>query len=208
MDEKNLLTHIKSTYENKEVKPIMKVRYFGIMALLTERNGELSFVLNKRAPHIRQGGDICFPGGRQEESESLWETALRETEEELGIPRDAITFIAKSDYLLSMQRYLQPFIGYVPYEVLHDSLPNCSEVAEIFTIPLSHLMETTPEVHPFVMDTIVQDDFPFHRIVGGKDYTFTSYRMPCYFYEYKGHSIWGLTAMMLHNIIETIKHGL
>lgn len=206
MENKLHLEQLKQTYENREVASIVKMRQFGIMALLTERNGELAFVLNKRAATIRQAGDICFPGGRQEENETILETALRETEEELGIPREKIQVVGKSDYLLLMHRgKLQPFIGFVPYEVLHGSTRNCSEVEEIFTIPLSYLIENPPEWHRIHWNASLPEPFPVHRINGGKDYFFGTYKAPSCFYEYKGRTIWGMTAQIMANIVETLQ---
>ena len=61
------------------------MREFAVLVLLTEIDGQLCFVFEKRAAGIRQPGDICFPGGKVEPGESLAECVLRETEEEIGI---------------------------------------------------------------------------------------------------------------------------
>ena len=96
MAEKPTTADFRQTFGAKEPQPILKLKKFGIMALLTEKNNELHFVLTKRAAHVRQPGDICFPGGHQEKGENLKQTALRETEEEIGIPAEQIQILGKS----------------------------------------------------------------------------------------------------------------
>ena len=86
--EKNVsLENVAASFAAHRPRPILRLRHFAILALLTEIDGELHFILNKRAKGIHQPGDVCFPGGHREENETLEETALRETEEEIGIPR-------------------------------------------------------------------------------------------------------------------------
>ena len=65
MAEKLTTADFRQTFGAKEPQPILKLKKFGIMALLTEKNNELHFVLTKRAAHVRQHGDICFPGGQK-----------------------------------------------------------------------------------------------------------------------------------------------
>lgn len=201
------LQTIIDTFSQRKATPIFKLSRFGILTLLTKRNGELCFVLNKRAEGIRQAGDICFPGGRQEKEESLEMTAIREAEEELGVPRGEIVILGKSDYMLTIHKgLLQPIIGYVEYEVLRASCPNPKEVAEIFTVPLNFFRTTEPEIHNMVWEAKVLDNFPYDRIQGGKSYPFTRAEIPELFYEYKGHTIWGFTAQVIQNIIYTLDH--
>ena len=71
MAEKPTTSDFRQTFGAKEPQPILQLKKFGIMALLTEKNNELHFVLTKSAAHVRQPGDICFPGGHQEKGENL-----------------------------------------------------------------------------------------------------------------------------------------
>ncbi|WP_312071540.1 CoA pyrophosphatase [Anaerotignum propionicum] len=203
MSEQKLdIQKISHIFKEHKAEPIFKLQRFAILALITEKNGELCFVLNKRAPSVRQPGDICFPGGHHEVDERLEQTALRETEEELGIPQREISILGKSDYMLTMYRgVIQPFLGYVCYDVLRNSQPNPDEVAEIFTVPISFFMETPPEIHDMVWESVKLDSFPYHRIQGGQEYPFSKCRIPELFYEYKGHTIWGFTAQVIQNIV-------
>lgn len=196
------LATLAQRFQDREGEPILKLRRFAILALLTEKNGELSFVLNKRAAGVRQPGDICFPGGHQEAGETPRETALRETYEELGVPQESITIFGKSDYMLTIYRgIIQPFLGFVPYEILRSSCPNEDEVSQIFTVPLSFFVETEPQVHDLIWEVAHSDTFPYDRIEGGEEYPFSKCLIPELFYEYKGHTIWGFTAQVIQNVI-------
>lgn len=206
MEPKRCLKKVSSIFSAHKAEPIWRLRYFAIMPLLTEIDGELHFILNKRASGVNQPGDVCFPGGHQEKGESLKETALRETEEEIGISREDIQILGKSDFMLTIYRgMIQPFIGYVPYEVYLKAAPNPEEVEEIFTVPLKYFLETEPEKHDTVWKVIESEDFPYDKIEGGKNYPFSKNRTTQLFYEYDGHIIWGFTAQVIQNIIDILK---
>lgn len=206
METKACLQKVTSIFSEHNAEPIWKLRYFAILPLLTEINGELHFILNKRAAGVNQPGDICFPGGHQEKGETLLETALRETEEEIGISREAIQILGKSDFMLTIYRgMIQPFLGYVPYEVYQKAKPNPEEVEEIFTVPLRYFLETEPEKHDTIWKVIESKDFPYDKIEGGKNYPFSKGKTTQLFYEYDGHIIWGFTAQVIRNIIEILQ---
>ena len=65
-------------------------RNYAVLCPFVERNGEPHVLLEVRAKELRQGGEVCFPGGAMEAGETAAECALRETEEELGIPHERI----------------------------------------------------------------------------------------------------------------------
>lgn len=206
MEQKPTTADFISVFQEKQPKPILKLQNFGILALLTDIKGELAFVMTKRATGIRQPGDICFPGGRQEQGESLRETALRETEEELGIAREHIQILGKSDFMLTVYGGLiQPYIGFVPHLSV-DTLPYAKdEVAEIFTVPLSFFMENPPEVHYMYWQADVSVAFPYDRIEKGKEYPFRRCKVPELFYAYENRTIWGLTAQIVESIVKELQ---
>lgn len=207
MERKPSTSDFISIFGDKKPQPILKLRNFGIMALLTEINGELHFILTKRAAHVAQPGDICFPGGHQEKGENLKQTALRETEEEIGIPPEHIHILGKSDFMLTVYRGLiQPYIGFVSYtDFCHRLHCQKSEVAEVFTIPLSFFMENPPEVHYMHWQADLSVEFPYDRIENGKEYPFSSCKVPELFYLYEGRTIWGLTAQIIENIVTELQ---
>ena len=109
MEHKNCLKKVTAVFSSHEAAPIWKLRHFAVLALLTEIGGELHFILTKRAAGVNQPGDVCFPGGHREQGETLVETALRETEEEIGISQKDIRLLGKSDFMLTIYRgMIQP----------------------------------------------------------------------------------------------------
>ena len=95
------------------------MREFAVLILLTEIEGELCFVFEKRAAGIRQPGDICFPGGKVEPGESLAECALRETEEEIGIRPSDIEVLGEFAVQYELTSIaMHSIVGFVQGDVL------------------------------------------------------------------------------------------
>jgi len=92
-----------------------KEEYFNsvVLVLLIPVDGEYHFVFEKRAATIRQGGEICFPGGKIDEADtSLEQVALRETYEEMGIPAEKIEIIGRINTLVApMGVTVDVFVG-------------------------------------------------------------------------------------------------
>ena len=193
-------------FGEKTPQPILSLKKFAVLALLTQATPEeLHFVLTKRAAHVRQPGDICFPGGHQEPNETLRQTALRETEEELGIPAQKIQILGKSNFMLTAYGALiQPYIGIVEYHDFCQLHFQTEEVAEVFTVPLSFFQTQQPEVHYMHWKADMSVPFPYERIENGKNYRFREYRVPELFYHYHGYTIWGLTAQIIENIMQEV----
>lgn len=143
-----------------------------------------------------QPGDICFPGGMAEEGESPIETAIRETVEELLIPASSIEILAASDYILTASRlYIYPFVARLTdYENSYSQ----DEVAEVFTVPLENILSQKPEFHLVKTKTQPEEDFPFDRIQGGRNYKWRARTEKEIFYQFGDHTVWGLTARLLH----------
>jgi len=107
----------------------------GVMVLLYPKEGEWHVVLTQRASkyaHDKHSGQMSFPGGSMEDSDAdLIVTAMRETEEEIGVPRDKINVLGQlSSLYIPVSNFLvQPVLGYVeeePQFVLEEN-----EVAEL-----------------------------------------------------------------------------
>jgi 8-oxo-dGTP pyrophosphatase MutT (NUDIX family) len=104
---------------------------------------ELHLVFTKRRDDMRRHpGEISFPGGRREESESdLWATALREAEEEIGLPASAVTVIGalQPTPTIATGYAVYPFVGLI--ESTRDWVPSAGEVAEVLELPVPALVE-------------------------------------------------------------------
>ncbi len=120
---------------------------YAVLVLLAPRDGVYNFVLEKRDSQIRQGGEICFPGGKAESEDAGFEhTALRETFEEIGIPPDSIEIVGRLATMLAPRGLsIEPFIGVASsLDVLSINL---EEVAQLIVLPISYFMNNEPERH-------------------------------------------------------------
>lgn len=139
-------------------------RYFNSAVLLPFIwiDGEYHLLFQVRASTIRQGGEVCFPGGAFDPAvdSGYRDTALRETEEELGVPREQIELLGRLDTLVvPMGTALEPFLGVLRVESLDALDPEPGEVERLFTLPVAYFLEEEPEiysvrleVHPYRLD--------------------------------------------------------
>ncbi|MHA1346818.1 MAG: NUDIX hydrolase, partial [Candidatus Heimdallarchaeaceae archaeon] len=108
------------------------------------------------------------------------DTALRETEEEVGIKSESIEIIGKLDPVdTSSHHHVHPFVGIISDDVLIEINP--SEVAEYFLVPISKLLEK---------DTLKQGK------IAGENY---------YYYSVNEYKIWGITAGILSDLLTRLK---
>ena len=132
----------------------------------------------ERPGHLNHhAGQVAFPGGRREADEALVHTALRETEEELGISHGAVRILgALSPLFIPPSGYcVHPFVGWC--ETLPELIPEPGEVASYFSVPLSAFAD--PSVRRDV-----------ERKVRDQAFVVPSF-------DVEGRQIWGATAMML-----------
>jgi 8-oxo-dGTP pyrophosphatase MutT (NUDIX family) len=156
-----------------------------VLVPLAMRPEGLTVLLTQRTQHLSaHAGQISFPGGRQEASDAdSVEAALRESEEEVGLPRDHVEVVGRLDtYITSTGFEVTPVVGLVrtPYPTKLDPF----EVAELFEVPLAFIVD--PANHR-------RDSREFK----GRLRTF-------YVLPYQNRHIWGATAGMLVNLAEVL----
>lgn len=150
-----------------------------VLMLLYPENDTLHFCLTKRNERLKHHpGQISFPGGRCENYETnAWETALRETEEEIGVVAKSIEYIGKlSDVYVTVSRFnIHPYVGFVSERPLFKV--NDHEVDAVITLPLPELFGSENHTsHTFLT-------------------SMGEIAAPCYCIQ--DHYIWGATSMML-----------
>ncbi|MGZ8291050.1 MAG: CoA pyrophosphatase [Telluria sp.] len=165
-----------------------KITAASVLIALVQRAEGLSLLLTQRTDHLTShAGQISFPGGRAEQEDaSAIDTALRETEEEIGLDRRHIDIIgALPDYVTGSGYRVTPVVGLVtpPFELTPD--PN--EVADVFEVPLS-----------FLMDGMNHQRLSVEMPEGAGRRQF--YAMP-----YGRRFIWGATAGMLRNLFHLLR---
>lgn len=153
------------------------LRPAAVLAPLIMRETGLSVVLTRRADHLSShAGQISFPGGRLNMGEQAAEAALRETEEEIGLPRSKVRLIGRFDPYETVTGFqITPFVGLVEPKARFRADPG--EVAEIFETPFDFLMN--PANH------VLEE-----RMFAGQLRRY--YAMP-----HEGRYIWGATAGLL-----------
>jgi 8-oxo-dGTP pyrophosphatase MutT (NUDIX family) len=158
-----------------------------VLVPIVVREQGLTLLLTQRTEHLTDhGGQVSFPGGRVEpEDTSAIATALRETEEEVGLDRRHVEVIGLlPEYFTGTGYRITPVVGIVhpPFDLSADP----HEVAEIFEVPLAFLMDGMNHQKRTA-------EFPN----GGRR---TFYSMP-----YENFFIWGATAGMLRNLFHFLR---
>lgn len=147
---------------------------------------ELKILLTQRTAHLHDHpGQISFPGGRSDpEDTSAIDTALREAEEEIGLPSDRVEVLGSLPQYLTITGYqVTPVVSLV--NAGHSYHPDEFEVADIFEVPMAYLMN--PHHHE---QRMWQSPQGYRRF----------YAMP-----YENKFIWGATAGMLRNLYHFLK---
>lgn len=115
----------------------------GVLVPLIERaRGEVQVILTQRSAELRQhAGQVSFPGGRHDAGDpDLVFTALREAEEEIGLPKTDVTVLGSlNNYRTGTGFHITPIVGHVPAHF--KAVPEPGEVADVFEVPLEFLMD-------------------------------------------------------------------
>lgn len=150
---------------------------------LLRSHGDLHILFTERPKHLKHhAGQISFPGGGREPKDvNPLFTALREAEEELGIPPSKVEVLGSLDELPTVTDFrILPFVGVLPEGMV--LTPSPDEVAELIQVPLAHL------AHPGNL-RVEQQEWRgvLHDI---------------HYFDYREHVIWGATGRILHNLLE------
>lgn len=196
------LDALRRRYDGREPGLTGARREYAVLCPLIDGPSGPSLLFEVRAAQLRQGGEVCFPGGRREGSESFLDCALRETEEELAIPRSEIQLLGTPDFLSNAAGALiRPVLGLVSPAGLAAMRPSAEEVAEVFTVPLSFFQTTPPEVYTYDLVPRVQADFPYDRVGISPDYPWSRGTVEVPVWYWQDRVIWGLTARILRGLI-------
>ena len=157
-----------------------------VLIPLIMHENELKILLTQRTAHLHDHpGQISFPGGRSDPQDaSAIDTALREAEEEIGLPSNRVEVLGSLPHYLTITGYqVTPVVSLV--DAGHTYEPDEFEVADIFEVPMAYLMN--PHHHEQRMWESPQG---YRRF----------YAMP-----YENKFIWGATAGMLRNLYHFLK---
>jgi nudix motif 8 len=149
--------------------------------------GELSLLYTlRRADLKRHRGQVSFPGGIQDPTDKdLEETALRETEEELGISRNQVDLWGSGSIVIGTEFSVLPVLGSLGSIELENLQPNPDEVESVFAITLQHFCEP--------------QNCRYTQFRTGPD---KGYVLPTY--TNAKHRVWGITALMTHIVLTSL----
>jgi 8-oxo-dGTP pyrophosphatase MutT (NUDIX family) len=170
------------------IAPGARVIDAAVLVPIVRRPDALQVLLTQRTSHLSDhAGQISFPGGRVEEHDaSREETALRETEEEIGLSRERISVLGRLPmYEIPTGFRITPVVGWIepPFELALDAF----EVASAFEAPLAHFA----------------DPSRYQR----REYDFGGLHRHYMAIPYQGRYIWGATAGMLYSLARVLSSG-
>jgi 8-oxo-dGTP pyrophosphatase MutT (NUDIX family) len=155
-----------------------------VLIAVTDR-ADPGVILTQRTDTMsRHPGQIAFPGGRIDPGEDVFTAALREAEEEIGLPRDTVTVIGEADSYRTITGFqVTPVIGVIPPDLVFT--PSEAEVASIFEVPLAFLLDEANHVEA-TLEWQGQDR---------------------HYYEilWNERRIWGATAAMIVNLARRLR---
>ena len=157
-----------------------------VLILLYPFKNDIYFILTERTNEVQHHkGQISLPGGSWEVGEHLHEAALRETEEEIGIPMDEIDIVCElTPLFVKVTGYMiHPFVGYVQQRPT--ITPHPDEVNNVFTTSISDLL------NPVNTQT--------------KLWTIRKTPVDVPFFKFGKYKVWGATAMILSEFKQCIE---
>lgn len=201
------LETIRNIYRRHEPKPIGGYRFFSVLVPFVEHEGKLYLLYEVRAKQMEsQPGEICFPGGHVEKGEDPMTCALRETEEEIGIPAGRIEVIGQGNTLHGNADFtLYTYLGVICYEDYQNVRIAPDEVDRVFLADVDRLFTMRPEMHTEKMMPVIRDDFPYAKLGIDRDYSWRYGRTEIPIYDLDGQMIWGITGRITRDIMNTIR---
>lgn len=180
-----MITKLRKKLKAYRFVPSSEDRDRAAVLIPIEITGNPEVILTVRSLNLNShGGEVALPGGRyDDEDQTLMRTALRESHEEIGLVPDQVEIIGELRPFISKTGLLvSPFVGLIKSEAELSANPD--EIDAIFKVPLEYLLKD-----PRTDTNIIERQGETHRIPE---------------YHYQGYRIWGLTSMILK---ELLVHG-
>lgn len=160
-----------------------EIQESAVLAPVIDRDSGPYLLFTKRSEDLsNHPGQMSFPGGRREpEDDSLRATALRESEEEIGLDPETVEFVGRLDDIRTVTRFsVRPFVGLVPDSPYH---PCDAEVAEVAILALSDITDLSNYHSEY-------RDHPHHG------------RIRLHYFYVDGYTVWGATARILVQFLD------
>ncbi len=165
-------------------RPVDTDHLSAVLVPLYDDADEVYIVMTRRSPRLRKHRwEVSFPGGRRDDDdESLWHTALRETYEEIGLDPSLPRQIGELDRFVTVSSVslVSPLVAVLPGRPTA-LVPSPDEVEAILHVPASELM----------LDEVFREEL----------WPIDGHMRPITFFELEGDTVWGATAAMLRQLL-------
>jgi 8-oxo-dGTP pyrophosphatase MutT (NUDIX family) len=163
-------------------RPTATTRSSAVLIPLYEHDDLTHVVLTRRSLAMRSHTwEVSFPGGRADDGESPWQTAVREANEEIALDPRVVRPIGELDRFVTVgsQSLVHPMVGALPDRPR--LTPSPAEVDQILHVPLAELL----------LDGVFREElWPIGDV-----------ERPITFFELYGNTVWGATAAMLRQLL-------
>lgn len=198
---------LRDFFNNYEARSLFKIRESAVLIpFIKGDDGEWHLLYQVRSRHISQAGDSSFPGGKIEEAELPEEAAIRETIEELQVERDSLHILGEFDYIIGNNAVIHAYIGLIEGVAVDEIQPDPMEVEEVYSLPLSYLLEEEPERYGMSFTHHLDPDFPRERLQYAHEIHSPS-REEILYYPLKDYFLWGYTASLTYRLVEILKES-
>ena len=174
----HLLTKVQSKIKFNFPYSTENAKKASVLILLFPKSNNIHFFLTQRTFSVEHHkGQISLPGGMCEKNEQAINTALRETEEEIGVNQNKIKIIGGLTPFFTPNSgfMVHPFIGWC--DKRPETKIQADEVHNLFSPSLSQLLND--------------------QILESEDWNLEGYQAKVPFYNFDGHKVWGVTAAIL-----------
>jgi 8-oxo-dGTP pyrophosphatase MutT (NUDIX family) len=163
-------------------RPTAETRESAVLVPLYEASGDATVVLTRRSPQLRSHTwEVSFPGGRADDGESAWQTALREAREEIALDPHVVRPIGELDRFVTVgsRSLVHPVVGVLDHRP--ELAPAPAEVDQILDVTLAELL----------LDEVFREEL----------WPIGDTWRPITFFELHGNTVWGATAAMLRQLL-------
>jgi 8-oxo-dGTP pyrophosphatase MutT (NUDIX family) len=188
-------------------------RNAAVLILLFKKDGKYHFLFEKRSGKVRQPGEISFPGGLIDKGETVLETALRETQEELGVVPEKIEILGEIGLLYSpLGATVSGVVGVAEIDSLDDLILSKEEVDYVFSVPVDFFIENKPQEYEVLLHAhshYIDEKGEKVELLPVKELGLPEMyedswglgKPKVLVYKWKDEIIWGLTARFVKEVV-------